>query len=153
MIVWFENKRLRFCFKLRRAKQSWNRRLPLSATDLRLNYCGFKPIHCYTIKITSQQISDRRFPTNSFKKRKSKRSKSERVIESSDGSGSKIWFFVARVRSGHSSMVWVWVWKISPKNVKFFYFFSLWAKKISSSRVKKYPGQRRVGLLFTAGQK
>jgi len=64
--------------------------LPLSATDLRLNYCGFKPIHCYTIKITSQQISDRRFPTNSFKKRKSKRSKSERVIESSDGSGSKI---------------------------------------------------------------
>jgi len=42
------------------------------------------------------------------------------------------------------SMVWVWIWKISPKNVKFFIFFL---------RVKKYRGQRRVGLLFTAGQK
>jgi len=37
----------------------------------------------------------------------------------------------------------VWVWKISPKNVKFFNF-SLRVKKISS-------GQRQVSLLFTAG--
>jgi len=41
-------------------------------------------------------------------------------------------------------LVWFWVWKISPKNPKFFNFFV---------RVKKYPDQRRAGLLFTAGQK
>jgi len=34
-----------------------------------------------------------------------------------------------------------------------FAIFSLMIKKISSGWVKKYPGQRRVGLLFTAGQK
>jgi len=28
--------------------------------------------------------------------------------------------------SGHPSFVWVWDWKISPKNPKFFNFFSLW---------------------------
>jgi len=38
-------------------------------------------------------------------------------------------------------MVWVWIWKISPQNFKFFNFFPFRA------------GQRRVGLLFTAGQK
>jgi len=54
--------------------------------------------------------------------------------------------FLTRVGSGQPSMVWVWVWKISPKNVKFFHFFPFWSKKISS-------GKRRVGLLFTAGQK
>jgi len=32
--------------------------------------------------------------------------------------------------SGQPFMVWVWIWKISSKNVKFF-------------RIKKYPGQRR----------
>jgi len=52
-------------------------------------------------------------------------------------------FFVARVGLGQPFMVWVWVWKISPKNVKFF----------PSGWVKKYTGQRRVGLLFTKGQK
>jgi len=36
---------------------------------------------------------------------------------------------------------------------KIFQFFALQVKKISSSWVKKYPGQTRVGLLFTAGQK
>jgi len=34
-----------------------------------------------------------------------------------------------------------------------FQFFSLWLNKISLGRVKKYLGQRWVGLLFTAGQK
>jgi len=53
--------------------------------------------------------------------------------------------------SGQTTLVWDWVWEISPKNVKFFNFFPF--KKISSDRVKKYPGQRRVSLLFTVGQK
>jgi len=34
-----------------------------------------------------------------------------------------------------------------------FSIFSLWVKKISSRRVKKYAGQRRGSLSFTAGQK
>jgi len=68
----------------------------------------------------------------------------------SDRSGQ---FFVARVGSGQLFMVWAWIWKISPKNVKFFNFFPFGSKKISSGRVRKYPGQRQVGLLFIAGQK
>jgi len=32
-------------------------------------------------------------------------------------------------------------------------FFPSGQKKISSGRVKKYPGQSQVSLLFTAGQK
>jgi len=62
-------------------------------------------------------------------------------------------FFLARVGTGQPFIVWVWIWKISPKNVNFFIFFSLPVKKIFSGQVKKYPGQRQVGLLFTAGQK
>jgi len=58
---------------------------------------------------------------------------------------------LARVGSGMPSMVWVW--KISHKNVKFFNFLPFGLKKISSGWVKKYPGQMRVGLLLTAGQK
>jgi len=46
---------------------------------------------------------------------------------------------VAWVGLGQPSMVWV----ISPKNVK----------KIFSGWVKRYPGQGKVGLLFTTGQK
>jgi len=46
----------------------------------------------------------------------------------------------------------VWIWKVSPKNVKFFKFFLFRSKKISSGQVKKYPSQRQVCLLFTAGQ-
>jgi len=34
-----------------------------------------------------------------------------------------------------------------------FQYFVLRVKKMSSGRVEKYPGQSRVGLLFTAGQK
>jgi len=58
-----------------------------------------------------------------------------------------------RVRSGQPFMVWVRIWKISPKNVKFFNFFPFGSKKIASGRVGKYQGQSRVGLLFTVGQK
>jgi len=66
----------------------------------------------------------------------------------SDGSGSK---FLTRVGSA--------IYGLGlnlenfPKNVNFFNFFCFGSKKISSGRVGKYPGQRRVGLLFTAGQK
>jgi len=56
-------------------------------------------------------------------------------------------------RDGSAIYDWVWIWKISPKNVKFFKIFLFRSKKISSGRVKKYPGKRGVGLLFTAGQK
>jgi len=70
-----------------------------------------------------------------------------------DGSGSKI-FELGLVGSIYC---WVWFshlwfgpgfWKINPKNPKFFPL----DKNLSSDWVKKYPGQRRVGLLFTAGQ-
>jgi len=61
--------------------------------------------------------------------------------------------FLTRVGSGQPFMVWVRIQKISPKNVKFFNFFPFGSKKIASGRVGKYPGQSRVGLLFTAGQK
>jgi len=47
---------------------------------------------------------------------------------------------------GQPSMIWVW--KISLKNGKFFNF-----NFFHSGRVKKYPGQRWVSLLFTVGQK
>jgi len=42
--------------------------------------------------------------------------------------------FLTRVGSGQPFMVWVWIWKISPKNVKFFNFFPFGSKK--SLRVK-----------------
>jgi len=60
-------------------------------------------------------------------------------------------FFAALLGLGQPFMVWVWICKISPKNVKFFNFYP-WGQK-KSRRVGKYPGRRRVGLLFTAGQK
>jgi len=44
----------------------------------------------------------------------------ELIALGSDGSASKTFgsIFVARV--GSASMVWVWVWKISPKNLNFY---------------------------------
>jgi len=39
-------------------------------------------------------------------------------------------FFVARVGSGQPFMVWVRIWKSSPKNVKFFNFFPSGQKKL-----------------------
>jgi len=59
--------------------------------------------------------------------------------------------FVAQVRFGQPSLVWVWI--LFPKNPEFFYFCPSGQKKISSGQFKKYSGQRWVGLLFTAGQK
>jgi len=63
--------------------------------------------------------------------------------------------FVDRAVSGQASHFWFgsgfgneFLLKISN-----FSFFSLGIKKISSGQVKKYLGQRRAGLLFTAGQK
>jgi len=44
----------------------------------------------------------------------------------SDGSRSK---FLTRVGSDQPSTVWVWFWKISPKNIKFFNFFLFGSKK------------------------
>jgi len=37
--------------------------------------------------------------------------------------------FLTRVRLGQPFMVWVWLWKISPKNIKFFNFFLFGSKK------------------------
>jgi len=61
-----------------------------------------------------------------------------------DESGSNF-YCSGQVRSGQPS----WIWKISPKNIN----FCPTGKKKSSGWVKKYPGQSRVSLLFTAGQK
>jgi len=67
------------------------------------------------------------------------------------GLGHFLWLGLGMVRSAIYG--YVWIWKISPKNVKFFNFLPFGSKKTSLGRVKKYPGQRRIGLLFTAGQK
>jgi len=68
----------------------------------------------------------------------------------SDGFGSKI-FDLGRVGSiycgsgwvgsGQPYKVWVWIWKISPRNVKFFIFFTFGSKKFhwvgwKSTRIK-----------------
>jgi len=79
------------------------------------------------------------------------------LLLASDGIGPKN-FEPGRVNfccSGQVSHVWFGsrFGKFPPKNPKFFNFFPLRIKKISSVRVKKYPGQRRVALLFTIGQK
>jgi len=63
-------------------------------------------------------------------------------------------FFVAQVGSGRVGSAIYGLGlnlEISPKKPQFFY--PTGPKKISWSWVKKYPGQRQVGLLFTAGQK
>jgi len=56
--------------------------------------------------------------------------------------------FVARVGSGKPFLVWVWVWKISPKNPKFVKFFPF-------GSAQKEPGSKAdtCGLLFTVGLK
>jgi len=79
----------------------------------------------------------------------------------SDGSGSKIFdtgwvglgqFFIAHVGLGQLSLVRVWVWKISPKNLKFFNFLPFGTKNLIGLG-QKVPGSKTVDLLFTAGQK
>jgi len=69
------------------------------------------------------------------------------------GSGWVNFLWLGSGRVGSAIMVWVRIRKISPKNIKFFNFFPFGSKKFASGRVRKYPGQSRVGLLFTAGQK
>jgi len=73
----------------------------------------------------------------------------------SDGSRSKIFdpgqvgsIFCGSgwVRSGQPFMVWVWIWKISPKKVKFFNF-SLRVKKNLFGSGQKVPGSK-VGLIY-----
>jgi len=56
--------------------------------------------------------------------------------------------FCCSGRVESAKMVWLWVWKISPKNPKFCNFIPFGSKKISSG-----SGQRQAGLLFTLGQK
>jgi len=56
--------------------------------------------------------------------------------------------FLTRVGSGWVSHLW-----FGFEFGKFFNFFPFGSKKISLGQVRKYPGQSRVGLLFTAGQK
>jgi len=69
------------------------------------------------------------------------------MSERNDGSGSN---FFDPGREGWVSHLWLGYGfgKFPLKN-----FFLFGSKKISSGRVKKYPGRRQVGLLFTAGQK
>jgi len=55
------------------------------------------------------------------------------------GQGQKFWPGLGRVNflllgSGHPSLVWVWVWKISPKNTKFFFLGQI--KSLRVSRLK-----------------
>jgi len=79
-----------------------------------------------------------------------------------DRSGSKI-FDPAQVRSifcglgqvgsGQPSMVWVWVAKISPKNINFFNFFSLRSKKNLFRSSQKVPGSKAGRLLIYCGSK
>jgi len=65
-----------------------------------------------------------------------------------------------RVRVNYCCSGWVsHLWfgfefgKLPLKIPAFFNFFPFGSKKISLGWVKKYPGQRRVGLLFAVGQK
>jgi len=60
-------------------------------------------------------------------------------------------FFVACVRLGQPSLVWVW--KISPKNNKFLILFHSGQKKSVRVESKSTGVKDLVGLLFTAGQK
>jgi len=53
---------------------------------------------------------------------------------------------------GQPFMVWVWIWKISPKNVKFFNFFPFVAKKLFGL-VRKAPGLNAGRPLFLWGSK
>jgi len=50
-------------------------------------------------------------------------------------------FFVAQVGLGQPFMVWVWVWKISPQNIKFFNFFPFGQKNIFGL-CQKVPGSK-----------
>jgi len=66
-----------------------------------------------------------------------------------DGSQSK---FLTQVELGKPFLVRVWVWKISPKNHKFFNFFTFGLKK-SLQVSQKVPGSIAGRPLIYAGQK
>jgi len=59
--------------------------------------------------------------------------------------------FLTRVGLGQVSLLW-FGFELGKFPLKMS-IFSLHVKSSSSGRVKKYPGQRWVGLLFNAGQK
>jgi len=61
-------------------------------------------------------------------------------------------FFPSLWISDGSGVKNFWTGSVQPF-IKFFNFFLFRSKKISLGRVKKYPDQRRVCLLFTVGQK
>jgi len=71
--------------------------------------------------------------------------------------------FLTRVRSGRVNFlwlgsgqpftVWVWNWKISPKNVKFFNFFPLSQKKNLFGLGRKVPGLKVGRPLIYCGSK
>jgi len=61
-------------------------------------------------------------------------------------------FFVALVGSGQPFMVWVRIWKISPKNVKFFNFFPSGQKNCFGSG-RKVPGSKPGRPLIYCGSK
>jgi len=61
--------------------------------------------------------------------------------------------FVARVGSGQPSLVCVWIWKISPKTVKFFIFFALQVKKNVLGSGQKVPGSEPGWPLIYCGSK
>jgi len=73
-------------------------------------------------------------------------------------------FFVSKLVMGQGQNFWPRLGRVThlwfrfglrkfPLKITNFQFFSFGSKNISPGGVKKYPGQRWVGLLFTAGQK
>jgi len=83
-------------------------------------------------------------------------------VSASNGTGSKNFdsarsIFVAWIRLGQPILVWVWVWKISPKNHKFFFPSdqnkSLWVRS-KSTRVKDRPASYllQVKSMLISGQ-
>jgi len=62
--------------------------------------------------------------------------------------------FLTLVRSGQPFMVWFWIWKISPKNVKFLIFFPcFWIKKNLFGLGQKVPGSKAGWSFIYCGSK
>jgi len=95
-------------------------KIPGSKPGRHFSYCGVR-----------SRVGSRPFSTNS---------NPEFNPKTSDGSGSKF-FDPGRVGSSQPFMVWVRIWKISPKNVKFLYFF-LRVKKNCFGSGRKVPGSK-----------
>jgi len=74
------------------------------------------------------------------------------------GLGQKFWpglgqVFVAWVGSGQPFMVRYWVWKISPKSIKFFNFFTFGSKKNLFGSGQKVPRSKAGQTLIYCGSK